>query len=152
MTDWDLRAVTMDRPATSLDSDGPRSTQSFRVVDQIPAVLWTTDQDLVFTSSLGSRLDGLGLGPDQLVGTALADLFETDDYDDEPVQAHRRALNGESVTFQIRWVDHRYRARVAPLRDSIGQVIGTICVAFDETEVRKAARTREPRPVLASGG
>ena len=152
MTDSELRAVTMGLRAAGLDSEGTQSTHSFRIVDQIPAVLWTTDPDLVFTSSLGSRLDGLGLGPNQLVGTALADLFEADDYDDEPVEAHRRALNGESVTFQIRWVDRRYRARVAPLRDSVGQVIGTICVALDETEVRTAARNREPRPVLASGG
>jgi len=100
-------------------------------LDQIPAVLWTTDSDLVFTSSLGARLALLGLGPNQLAGEGLSVLFGGDD---EPLRAHRRALGGESVAFEIKWSDGTYRARVGPLRDSSGQIIGTICFALDETE------------------
>jgi PAS domain-containing protein len=104
------------------------------VVEQIPAVFWTTDANLVFTSSLGTGLDRLGLGPNQLVGTRLGELFEAEE-DDEPVSAHRRALQGESVAFDIKWPLHCYRAEVGPLKDSVGQVIGTICVALHEAPV-----------------
>jgi len=129
MKQWELRGVTVDLSG-STETPGP-ARGSIRVfVDQIPAVLWTTDSNLVLTSSLGARLARLGLGPNQLAGTALSVLVEADD---EPIRAHRRALRGESVGFEIKWTDGRYRAQVGPLRDAIGQVIGTICVALDES-------------------
>ena len=38
------------------------------MVEQIPAVLWTTDRELRFTSSVGAALAGLGLKANQVVG------------------------------------------------------------------------------------
>src|SRR6266705_5381493 len=132
MRQWELRGVTVEasRAPGAAQASG-QARDSVRILwDQIPAVLWTTDSDLVLTSSLGARLVRLGLGPNQLAGTALSLLVEADD---EPIRAHRRALRGESVGFEIKWTDGKYRAQVGPLRDSIGQVIGTICVALDES-------------------
>ena len=132
MKQWELRGVTVDinGGAITLPTQA-RATDSIRILwDQIPAILWTTDADLVLTSSLGSRLARLGLGANQLAGTPLSVLFGADD---EPMQAHRRALGGESVTFETTWTEVSYRATVGPLRDSIGQVIGTICVALGES-------------------
>ena len=43
-----------------------------KVMEQIPAIVWTTDHDLRFTSSKGTDLVHLGLKPDQVVGVALA--------------------------------------------------------------------------------
>ena len=40
-------------------------------IQQVPAVLWTTDEELRFTSSLGAGLSALGLAPNQVVGMAL---------------------------------------------------------------------------------
>jgi PAS domain-containing protein len=62
------------------------------LVDQFPAVFWTTDHELTFTSSLGAGLKSLGLGPNQLVGMSLGDFFEHDA--PRPLDAHRRALEG----------------------------------------------------------
>ena len=44
-------------------------------IEQVPAVLWTTDEELRFTSSLGAGLAGLGLTPGQVVGTPIADFL-----------------------------------------------------------------------------
>jgi len=132
MKQWELRGVTVDVNGGAITPPTPaQATVSIRILwDQIPAILWTTDADLVLTSSLGSRLARLGLGANQLAGTPLTVLFGADD---GPVQAHRRALGGESVTFETTWTEVSYRAEVGPLRDSIGQVIGTICVALGES-------------------
>ncbi len=40
-------------------------------IQQVPAVLWTTDEQLRFTSSLGAGLSALGLAPNQVVGMSL---------------------------------------------------------------------------------
>src|SRR5438445_11161850 len=100
MKQWELRGVTTQVSGTSAVAQAPdRAKGSVRILwDQIPAVLWTTDSDLVFTSSLGTRLALLGLGPNQLAGEGLSVLFRPGD--DEPIRAHRRALGGESVAFE----------------------------------------------------
>ncbi|MCH7493572.1 PAS domain S-box protein [bacterium] len=46
---------------------------------QVPAVLWTTDAELCFTSSMGAGLAALGLLPDEVVGQSLRDYFGTEE-------------------------------------------------------------------------
>lgn len=101
------------------------------LVNQVPALFWTTDAELVLTSSLGAEFDRLGLGPNQLVGTGLTELFERGQ-NRELIDAHNRALTGSSVLFEASWARRSFRARVAPLRDSTDQIIGTICVAVEK--------------------
>jgi PAS domain-containing protein len=137
MKQWELRGITVDMSdageASARAGDG---LDPLRIlVNQVPALFWTTDADLVLTSSLGAEFEKLGLGPNQLVGTALVDLFETDD-EDELIEAHQRALAGSSERFEAFWDRSSFRARVAPLRDSTDQVIGTICVAVSDEEVQ----------------
>jgi len=113
----------------------------FRVlVDQCPALIWTTDSSLVFTSSLGGGLAELGLGPNQLVGVSLLELLNEDAPDPNPLAAHQRALEGETVSFEMRWGDLVFRARVGPLLDGRGGCIGTVCVALDSTGITLQAR------------
>jgi PAS domain-containing protein len=112
-------------------ADGlPGRVGSLRLlVDQFPAVFWTTDADLRFTSSLGAGLASLGLGPNQLVGMTVADFFEAGQA--RPVEAHRRALEGHSVTYLMQWGGQTFHSHVAPLRDAEFRIIGTICIAVD---------------------
>lgn len=99
------------------------------LVDQFPAVFWTTDAELRFTSSLGAGLANLGLGPNQLVGMTLADFFDAGQ--PQPLEAHRRALEGRSATCLMRWGGRTFYSHVAPLRDAQSRTIGTICIAVD---------------------
>lgn len=107
------------------------------LVEQLPAVLWTVDRNLRFTSALGLGLAQLGLKPNQLVGMSLADYFQTADQDFTPIAAHRRAIAGERVPFTLEWKENSYVCHVEPLRDSAGQVQGAICMALDVTDRRK---------------
>ena len=137
MKQWEIRGVTtVARPnglGTTVDLLDPLRV----LVNQVPALFWTTDADLVLTSSLGAEFDRLGLGPNQLVGTALTELFETGQ-NRELIDAHNQALAGSSVLFEASWARRSFRARVAPLRDSTDQIIGTICVAVEKGRPERA--------------
>jgi two-component system cell cycle sensor histidine kinase/response regulator CckA len=104
------------------------------LVEQLPAVLWTVDRNLRFTSAVGSGLARLGLKPNQLVGMSLSDYFETKDQSFTPIAAHLRAVAGDPVTFPVEWKKGSYACHVEPLRDAAGEVQGAICMALDVTD------------------
>ncbi len=104
------------------------------LVEQLPAVLWTVDKNLRFTSSLGAGLSRLGLKPNQLVGNSLLDYFETSDQTFLPIASHRRALAGEPMTFHVEWKSGSYACHVEPLRNSEGELEGAICMSLDITD------------------
>ena len=136
MKQWELTGITIDVTGKGMPEEVPaRGGDTFRLlIDQCPALIWTTDASLVFTSSLGGGLAILGIGPNQLVGVSLTELLDEEDRPDSlPLVAHRRALQGETVHFEMEWGDLALRARVGPLRDARGACIGTVCVALDAT-------------------
>jgi two-component system, cell cycle sensor histidine kinase and response regulator CckA len=104
------------------------------LVEQLPAVLWTVDKNLRFTSCLGAGLARLGIKPNQLVGTSLLDYFETADQTFMPIASHRRALAGEPTTFHVEWKSGSYTCHVEPLRNADGELEGAICMALDITD------------------
>jgi two-component system, cell cycle sensor histidine kinase and response regulator CckA len=104
------------------------------LVEQLPAVLWTIDKNLRFSSCLGAGLARLGLKPNQLVGTLLLDYFETADQTFMPIASHRRALAGEPTTFHVEWKNGSYACHVEPLRSADGEIDGAICMALDITD------------------
>ena len=104
------------------------------LVEQLPAVLWTVDRNLRFTSALGAGFVRLKIKPDALLGTSLLDYFETTDQTFLPIAAHRRAVAGEPMTFHVEWKSGSYACHVEPLRDSDGQVSGAICMSLDITD------------------
>jgi PAS domain S-box-containing protein len=104
-------------------------------IEQVPAVLWTTDEDLRFTSSLGAGLAGLGLVPGQVVGTPVAEFLGPS----SPAFFHiTLALRGESVSFDHEMVGRSYIVHVEPLRDSQSVIRGTVGIALDVTNQRRA--------------
>lgn len=94
------------------------------MLDNLPVVHWTTDPDLCFTSICGNGLRILDLQEDELVGQRLQDYFQTDDPEFQPILSHRRALKGESITFEQAWQDDIFEVFLAPLVDADGQVTG----------------------------
>ena len=129
------------------------SEASLRVlIEQLPAVLWTVDRDLRFTSALGAGLTRLGLKPNQIVGMSLTDYFETSDPTFLPCAAHRRAVAGEPVTFHVEWKNGSYACHVEPLRGSDGNVLGAICMALDVTDRKELEeRFRQAQKMEAVG-
>ena len=108
------------------------------LVEQMPAVLWSTDRELRFTLSLGAGLALMGLRPNQAVGTDLFRFFETTSPDFPAIAAHRRALQGESVSYALQWAGRAFQAYVEPLRDQERVIVGTIGVALDVTDRAQA--------------
>ncbi len=127
----------------------PRTDQEMRLLmEQLPQVLWTTDDELRFTSSTGSGLAGLRLKPNQTVGMTLYEYYNTDDRDYEPILAHRRALIGEATSFITEWMGRSFQSHVEPLMDANGNITGTIGVALDITDhklVEKKLREAEAK-------
>jgi PAS domain S-box-containing protein len=122
------------------------------MIEKMPAVLWTTDKDLKFTSSVGAGLEHLGLRTNQLAGLTIHEYFHSEDPEFPPVAAHRKALAGENVTFEMDWQKRSLEAHVQPMRDSEGEVIGVIGVALDITDRKQLAdQLRQSQKMLAIG-
>jgi two-component system, cell cycle sensor histidine kinase and response regulator CckA len=126
-------ALAIDRKRA--DARVRESEARLRVlVEQLPAVLWTVDKNLRFTSCVGAGLTRLGLKPNEVTGMSLFEYFETADQTFLPVAAHRRAVAGEPVTFHIEWKGGSYACHAEPLRDAEGHVHGAICMSLDVTD------------------
>lgn len=108
------------------------------LVEQMPTILWSTDRQLRFTSSQGAGLASLGLQQNQVVDMSLWDYYRTDDPAATPIAAHRRALLGESSTYDVELEGQTFHSHVEALRDRHGVVVGTIGVALDITERKRA--------------
>ena len=81
-------AITARRSADALRESEARLQIA---IEQLPAVLWTTDEELRFTSSVGSGLAAIGLRPNQVVGMSIAEYVGDAP---KPLRAHKRALAG----------------------------------------------------------
>lgn len=108
------------------------------LVEQIPAILWTTDCDLRLTSATGAGLKAMRLVNKEVVGRTLPEFFRTDDPDFKPVSATRDALAGKSVNFTQHWENNWYQSHVEPLHNAEGRLLGTIGVAFDITQQKSS--------------
>ena len=115
-----------------------------RMLSQLlPVILWTTDERLRFTSGYGAGLQKLGLESNQLVGLSLVEYFTTPDGGPDLIEPHQRALQGESVSYQSRWMGRQYRIQVGPLYHNGShhglpqQLIGTVGIALDVTDTQQ---------------
>jgi PAS domain S-box-containing protein len=113
------------------------------LVEQMPAVLWSVDRALRFTSSMGAGLANLNQRPDQFQGWTVFDYFGTEDPEFHAIAAHRRALAGESVTYETEWKGRTFAAHVEPLRNNDGTIRGVIGSALDITERKRAENELE---------
>ncbi len=109
------------------------------LMEKMPALLWTTDTELRFTSGMGAGLEILGLRSDQMTGKSLYEYFHTNDSEFLAIAAHRKALAGESVAYELEWQKHIFDSHVQPLKGSDGQLLGVIGVALDITDRKHLA-------------
>jgi diguanylate cyclase (GGDEF)-like protein/PAS domain S-box-containing protein len=118
------------------DLNDTTSTRLRLLVEPKPAIVWTTDCDLVFRPGLGSGHASFGLRTTP--GTSLFDYYGTHDRDAVPIRAHLLALDGESVSYQQDWQGRTFQTRVEPLRDEARRIVGCVAVAVDITERQQA--------------
>ena len=110
--------------------------QLTRLLSQLPALMWSTDGDLLITSRWGGALNALGHPQGPIEATPVGSFV--DDADRETViAAHRAALQGEAVAYETRFQGRTYSARVEPLVDASGEISGVVGFALDVTDWRR---------------
>ena len=121
------------------------------ILEQVPAIIWTTDADLRITSSNGAGLAHIGEAPNQTVGLLMGEAVGNDDPAYLPNAAHLRALAGENVSYEMEFKGCAWRTHIEPLRDAAGGIIGTVGLCQDSTEqFRAEAALRESQRALAT--
>ena len=121
-------------------------------MERMPAILWTTDKNLRYTSAVGAGLEKLGLRSGELTGKTLFEYFQTENPEFPSIAAHRKALAGESFTYQLEWQKRVLESHVQPLRSSEGELLGVIGVALDITERQHLSQPTSAVAETASGG
>ncbi len=116
----------------------PRLEPQVQSGERVPTLFWSTDTELRVISLQGSSLPLLHLQPDALIGLRLSECFQRQNPDRGFIDAHRRALRGESSSLEAAWGDRIFDAQVEPLRSADGRIIGTIGVARELTERKRA--------------
>src|SRR5207237_1088000 len=91
----------------------------------------------------GAGLASAHILPERVVGASLLEQFSTQAVSADSINAHRRALAGESVSYQIKLGDRRYDADVERLRDEVGAIVGAVGVAVDGSD-RAQAPAEQP--------
>ncbi len=114
------------------------------VLDQVPAILCSTDRHLcvtLLTCSVGTGLSGLGLDLARFVGSSLLDDHGAPPF--VPADAFARALQGESVTAEVEGGERTLEFHVDPLRGDGGAIVGAVGVGLDVTERNRVEKAQD---------
>ncbi|MFC6988998.1 PAS domain S-box protein [Haloplanus sp. GCM10025708] len=99
------------------------------------------DEDLRYQLVSGAGFDAIETSPDDLTGNTVA---EVDPYSDEIVElletTFTRALEGETTTTELTYVEHIYDLRAVPVRDHEGAVTQVLAITQDMTERKEQKR------------
>jgi two-component system, sporulation sensor kinase C len=118
------------------------------LLEQVPAIVWSTDTAFRLTLSIGAGLANLGLRPNQVVGQTIFEFLHTTDEYHPAINAHIRCLQGIPSSWETQVQGRTFESHSDPLRNAAGEIIGVIGVALDVTErtnVATALRESENR-------
>ena len=101
------------------------------ILDSLPLVLYTLDEEGRFTRSQGKALETIGLEPGEIVGRSVFEVFEGSP---EIIDHCERAFDGELVEEVVEVGDTVFRSWYQPLRDEDGDVVGVVGLSTDVTE------------------
>ena len=114
------------------------------LLNQLPAIVWTTDSNLVFTNILGNGTEDMSQRV-SYVGVAA----EASGMPAEGLEAMKAALRGESRLYTFSAGDRRFDVRVTPTYAEDGAIRGVLAVAFDVTDrIHAEAEARTSREEL----
>jgi len=105
---------------------------------QIPGNSWVTDDKLRITMFAGDNLETLGIEADDIIGKTVYELYPSRGPNSLPITMQEKALQGQSVNFIMGHLGYDFECRIEPFRDELGNIIGTLGLAFDITERTKA--------------
>jgi PAS domain S-box-containing protein len=115
------------------------------VVEQMPAILWTTDRSLRITSTKGAGLAALRVRAEELIGVSMLECLDSNDVESTPIAAHLKAVEGQSLSYEMEWRGRTFQVRVDPLRDPNQKIVGTVGILLDVTDHKQALAGLEAR-------
>ena len=104
------------------------------LANHVPCAIWTADANLVITSAIGALLQGFGWPPERAIGRSYPEMQAAHGADDPGVAAHRRALVGETTSYERVLGGRSLEVRIDPLRDEDGNIVGCVGVAVEFTK------------------
>jgi len=116
----------------------PSEAQLRHLVEQMPLLLWTTDQQLRVTSNWGSGLQHSEIHAGDLIGRSVSEYLKCQGSNTTPMSHHYAALRGESVQFEYKRQDRILEIHLEPLRAPSGAIIGCIGVGLDITQRKRS--------------
>jgi len=125
------------RALNSYEGDEPDEGPLRLIIEQMPGLLWTTDQNLRITSNWGRGWTSLNIAPGAFVGRNLCEFLECADQHTTPIAEHREALRGVSSHFDYNWKCRSLEIRLEPLRAASGEIHGCLGMGIDVTDRRK---------------
>ena len=118
--------------------DATSETQLRLLVEQMPVLLWTTDQHLRITSNWGSGMRHSEMHAGDLMGRPVSEYLKCQGKNTTPMAHHYAALQGESVRFEYKCQDRILEIHLEPLRAPTGEIIGCIGVGLDITQRKRS--------------
>jgi diguanylate cyclase (GGDEF)-like protein/PAS domain S-box-containing protein len=108
------------------------------LLEQMPAILWTTDQNLRIISSWGAGFGRSKVRASEFVGRTLYDYLKCQDPHAAPIAQHAEALRGISTYFEYRHGNRHFSVHLSPLRTASGEITGCIAAGIDITERKRS--------------
>jgi PAS domain S-box-containing protein len=114
-----------------------RENQLRVLSEQVPIIIWVADSDLVITSYAGSAMKAIGITPEAMIGEHITSpvLGLNDRGRKIVLDACRRALNGETIRYDLNLRGRFWESNVSPFHNEASEIIGVIGVAYDSTEI-----------------
>lgn len=142
---------------THIDIDDIKRSQQIRsqnearlriIMEQIPAILWTTDCENRYTSIVGTGLNQLGIQADEAVGKPIYEIHQSQNASEYMTAMHERTLKGESVRFEQQLQNTILDIHIEPLRNANDEIIGCIGLAIDVTVRKKTIEQLNRQRIL----
>jgi PAS domain S-box-containing protein len=107
------------------------------LLEQMPAIIWTTDDDLRVTSVVGQEATALGMTADRMLGRSLIDVVNEHVGLEGVLAAHYRALEGQRATYDAYVEGRVFHGAVESLRDESERIVGCVGLGLDVTHRRR---------------
>ena len=133
--------VESERRALAERAEFRSGRQLHAMLEQLPAMVWTTDRNLELTSLAGTALETLKVTPSEVIGTSANRLLKPIGETDMSAQAYTKALSGESAHYDARYGKRDFECHIVPLRSSDQTITGCLGIALDVSDQRHAEAT-----------
>lgn len=107
------------------------------LLENAPAIVWTTDTDLRITSIAGKEMAVLGMTPDRVVEASLPEAAKELPSLASVLAAHYRALEGQRASYEARIEERVFSGAIEPLWDENRRIVGCVGLGLDVSRQRR---------------